>query len=234
MEKRLAELGLSYTVFRGVDGKAEEKRLLESVDVDAFERNMGRRILIGGIGCYHSHLGVWREFIASGESLALVLEDDVIFHDDFMKAVTVGISAAGHWDFLKLNSIRAKLPILQGRLGRYELNAYLGPATGTGAYLIKRDLAQRLLKSMLPITRSTDHEINRFFFHDFRLLGLQPFPSELEQGMPSLITGSNYSDVRKLPKLQRLPYYRLKAANYFRRLAWLSRNRMIWPSDRAL
>ena len=166
--------------------------------------------------------------------VALVIEDDVIFHDDFLPAVRTGLAGVAHWDFLKLNCIRAKLPVRQGCLGRYDLNAYVGPATGTGAYLITRDLAARLLPRMTPITRATDHEINRFFLHDFRLLGLEPFPSHPEPGNVSLITGTNNGDVVKFRGLARLPHYALKAGNYLRRVVWLARKGRLWPRKRQL
>jgi glycosyl transferase family 25 len=233
MEARLADLGLAYQLFPGVDGKAEEARLLANTDIAAFERNMGRKILIGGLGCYHSHLAVWESFLATGKPVALVLEDDVIFHDDFLDAVQLGLQAAQHWDFLKLNCIRAKLPIPQGTVGPYRLNAYVGPATGTGAYLITRETAAKLLPAMRRVTRATDHEINRFFIHDFRLRGLEPFPSHLEDG-ESLITGKGFADVRNHKGLARLPYYRLKAANYLRRLWWLLKRGEIIPRRRSL
>lgn len=234
MDAQLATMDLPYEVFDGVDGRAREAELLASVDVEAFRRNMGREILIGGIGCYHSHLGVWRRFLAGDRPVALVLEDDVVFHADFLDAVDLALRAAPEWDMLKLNCIRAKLPVVQGRIGPYRLNAYVGPATGTGAYLIHRKTAQKLLDAMLPVTRATDHEINRFFLHDFRLFGLEPFPSHVDDGSVSLITGSNFGDVRNLGRLQRLPYYLLKAGNYFRRAAWLARKGRLFPRDRSL
>jgi glycosyl transferase, family 25 len=234
MEAQLARLGLQYTLFPGVDGRAEAERLLANTDVPAFERNMGRKILIGGIGCYHSHLAVWEEFLASGKPVALILEDDVVFHDDFPEAVRLSLQVREHWDFLKLNRIRAKLPVSQGRVGPYRLNAYLGPATGTGAYLIKRETAAKLLPAMRRVTRATDHEINRFFVHDFRLRGLEPFPSHLDDGGESLITGTGFANVQKLRGRARWPYYRLKSANYLRRLAWLARRSEIIPRSRSL
>jgi glycosyl transferase, family 25 len=234
MDAQLAPTGLSYTVFDGVDGKAEEARLLQSVDVRAFERNMGRKILIGGIGCYHSHLGVWRAFLDSGAPVALVLEDDVVLHDDFWTAIDHGLAIIDHWDFLKLNCIRAKLKISQGRIGPYHLNAYAGPATGTGAYLITRETAARLLPAMLPVTRATDHEINRFFIHDFRLFGLEPFPSHLDDGNVSLITGTGFADVRKFKWYRRLPNYGLRLGNYLRRVVYLARKGRLFPSQREL
>lgn len=234
MEQRLAALGLTYTLFPGVDGRAEEARLLANTDQDAFRRNMGREILIGGIGCYHSHLEVWEAFLQTGAPVALVIEDDVVFHDGFIDAVRLALHAADHWDLLKLNRIRAKMPISQGRIGPYRLCAYLGPNTGTGAYLINRATAAKLLPAMRRVTRATDHEINRFFVHDFRLRGLEPWPSHVDDGGTSLITGTGFADVRKFPWYQRLPHYGLKAGNYLRRVAWLLRRGEIWGSDAEL
>ncbi len=235
MEARLEKLGLAYTLFPGVDGKAEEARLLANVDVPAFERNVGRKVLVGGIGCYHSHLAVWEAFLASGKPVALILEDDVIFHDDFLAAVRLGLQTVAHWDFLKLNCIRAKQPICQGLVGSYRLNAYLGPATGTGAYLITRDTAAKLLPGMQRVTRPTDHEINRFFVHDFRLRGLEPFPSHLEDGESLIATGpGGYGGIRKFPWYRRLPNYRLRIGNHFRRLWWLVKRREIRARYRSL
>lgn len=223
MQTQLARLDLPYTLFPGVDGRAEEARLLANTDIAAFRRNMGREILIGGIGCYHSHLGVWEAFLATGKPHALVIEDDVVFHDDFLPAVRLALQAEAHWDLLKLNRIRAKLPVPQGRIGPYRLMAYLGPNTGTGAYLVNRATAGKLLPAMRRVTRATDHEINRFFVHDFRLRGLEPFPSHVDDGGTSLITGAGFADVRKFPWYRRLPHYGLRAGNYLRRFAWLAR-----------
>lgn len=234
MLERLEKLRLPYNLFDGVDGKSREQELLATVKQKEFIRNMGRKILIGGMGSYHSHLGVWKQFIATQADFALVIEDDVVFHDDFVDAIHLALAAHEHWDLLKLNCIRAKLPICQGTLGRYKVNAYLGPNTGTGAYLINRKTAMKLLPAMLPITRATDHEINRFFKHNFRLRGLEPFPSHPDDESFSLITGNNFSDVVKLPLHSRLPYLKLKATNYLNRLAWLAKRGEIFGCQKSM
>ncbi len=235
MEARLAALPLPFAWVAGVDGRAEEARLLATVDVPAFRRNMGREVLIGGIGCYHSHLKVWQMFLETGRPHALVLEDDVIFEPGFLDALRLALQAKGHWDLLKLNRIRARLPVPQGRIGNFRLMAYLGPNTGTGAYLINRATAEKLLPAMSRVTRATDHEINRFFVHGFRLRGMEPFPSRIDESHESLITGpGGYGGVRKFPWWRRLPNYGLRAANYLRRLGWIVRKGEIIPSDRNL
>lgn len=224
MQPRLAALGLDYRPFSAVDGRARWNELAPSVDIDAFERNAGRKVIPGEIGCYHSHLGVWRAFLETGAPVALVLEDDVVFHDDFLEALDAALRVRNHWDFLKLNKIRAKQPVRQGRVGRWSLNAYLGPATGFGAYLITSDLAGRLLPDMLPITRPIDHEADRIHRHRFRHLGLEPFPSHVEDGGDSTITGRGFAGVEKYVWYRRLPHYQMKFATLLQRFFYLLRS----------
>lgn len=221
MAQRLAELCLDYTWFQAVDGKANWHSLAPSVMVSAFERNTGRAVMPGEIGTYHSHLGVWQAFLKTDKQVALVLEDDVVFHPDFLSALDQAILAIDQWDFLKLNKIRAKHPVLQGHIGQYALNAYVGPATGLGAYLITRDLAARLMSNMLPITRPIDHELDRIFVHKFRHFGLEPFPSHVDDGNQSTITGSNFSEVKKFAKWKRLPNYVLRLRNLIGKAIYL-------------
>lgn len=227
MEDRLAALGLPYRRFAAVDGRADWARLAPSVDMAAFRRNTGREVLPGEIGATHSHLGVWRELIAGGAEIGLVLEDDVVFHDNFLPALDEALQIAGHWDFLKLNAIRAKQPVCQGLAGPFRLNAYLGPATGLGAYLIRRDLAERLIPAFLPIRRPIDRELDRIHVHHFRHLGLEPFPSHVDDGNLSTITGAGFAEVRKFPWYRRLPDYAGRLATSAGKAAWLMRTGQI-------
>ncbi len=223
MRDRVDALGLDVTWFPALDGRADPDAMLLHADAEAFRRNMGRPPLPAEIGCYLSHIGVWERLVASDRKVALVLEDDVVFHDEFLAALDAALSASDHWDMLKLNCIRAKGAVPQGQVGRWTLNAYLGPATGFGAYLIKRECAVRLLRRMLPMRMPVDYEGTRFFTHGFRLRGLEPFPSHVDDGGLSTITGKNFAEVRKAPPLRRLGNYRMRIGNYLRRLVGLLR-----------
>jgi glycosyl transferase, family 25 len=227
MEAQLSKFGLPYSLFPAIDGRAEEARLIQRADAVAYARNMGAPILPGKLGVYASHIAVWEAFLATPHKAALVLEDDTVFHDEFVEALDAALLGAEQWDLVRFNCVRAKWPVPQGRLGRWRLNAYVGPFTGNACYLVQRDVASRLLPRLWPQTRALDHELNRFFLHDYRQFGLEPWPSHTDDGGASTITGTNFSAVRKFPPLRRLPHYRLKAANYFRRAAWLLRRGMV-------
>jgi glycosyl transferase family 25 len=211
--KQLSTLGLLFQHFEALDGRELWEELRHTVDLQAFERNTGRHVMQGEIGCYHSHLEVWKKLAAQQAEIALVLEDDVLLHDDFREALDAAIASASKWDILKLSKMRAKHPVTQLKLSKWTINAYLGAATGTGSYLIKREVAINLLPKMLPITRPIDHEIDRSHVHNLRHFGLEPFPSHVDDGGESTITGTAFSDVEKFSKWKRIPNYILRSKN---------------------
>ena len=102
MDEGLRAQGLTYKRIPGIDGRAELYRLLPKVDRVAYERNMGQELLPGKVGCYFSHLSAWQRLIESGQEMALILEDDVVFHADFRDALALAIQAKAHWDLLRL------------------------------------------------------------------------------------------------------------------------------------
>jgi len=223
MEARLSELGLSYSRLVAVDGKARWDELQPTVDIAAFERNVGRDVMCGEIGCYHSHLQAWRALLSSGNHTLLVLEDDVVFGADFLPALEMALERRREWDLLKLNKIRAKQPVRQRYWGRYRLNAYVGTATGLGAYLIQRHTIEHLLPRMLPIRRPIDHELDRIHVLDYRLYGMEPFPSDVRDDRQSTITGRDFSAVRKYPWYRRLPVFGQRLGNLVGRVLYLAR-----------
>ena len=227
MEERLSRLGLSYVRFSAVDGSKKIGQLgpqVPQVDFKAFRRNMGRDSLPGDIGCYFSHLGVWRELVDSDYPAGLVLEDDVVFHDEFPLAVEVALSASDDWDVVRFCAVRSKLPKTRRVLHPFRLNSYVGPFTGNAAYMVTTSAAERLLPGLGTMSRTHDHELNRFDVHDYRLTGLEPFSCHQDDGGKSTITGERFDLVRKPPWHRRLPYYVQKAGNYWRRWRWLARN----------
>lgn len=207
METQLRAFGLDFQLFMAIDGRSEWDKVSLKVDMPAFEKNVGRTVMPGEIGCYLSHIAVWKIFLDSDYDVALILEDDVIFHDDFVTALKQALANADRWDMLKLNRIRAKFPVRQCEIGTYQLNAFVGTFTGMGAYLVTRSCATQLYAGMLPIRRPIDHHLDRVDLRHFRHFALQPFPSHVEDGGNSTITGVGYSQVNRFPIYQRLNVY---------------------------
>ena len=224
--------GLEYTLFEGIDGRKEETALLARTDTDAWQRNMGGPVVLGHLGCYASHVALWERIGAGPDGVVLVCEDDVTLRPDFREALEAALSCAMDWDICRLARVRAKGPITLRHIGRFRLNAYWGPFTGNACYLIRRETAARLAQEFWPIRRAHDHELNRFFVYDIRLMGLEPFAARPEDHGESFITGRAMRGAPKFATWRRLPHYVQKAANYLRRIVWLGRQGFLGPRRR--
>jgi len=221
--------GLDYAIYEGIDGELSSEELLANFDLRAWSRNMGSPLSLGHLGCYMSHVELWRHVANGDDKITLICEDDVIFSSEFPDALASALAMQSQWDIVRFSCVRAKGKLIQSVSGKFRLNAYWGPFTGNGCYLIKRDVAARLAGSFLPIRRAHDHELNRFFFYNIRLTGLEPFTAQPWDDGKSFITGKDMALANKFPFYRRLPHYTQKLVNYGRRIHWLARHGMITP-----
>jgi len=109
---------------------------------------------LGAVGASLSHFDVWKRFVASGEPLCLVFEDDA-------RITTAAIHEA--------HRLWPTLPSAWGiwLLGYYEPNMIKEPLenswnkiynfTAAHAYLLKREAAIKLLEDAFPIEMHVDH-----------------------------------------------------------------------------
>ncbi|WP_426235296.1 glycosyltransferase family 25 protein [Pararhizobium sp. DWP1-1-3] len=75
---RLAAFGIAFERIPAVDGRPLDLSTVADYDEAHAERYMGRGLVGGEIGCYHSHLKVATRFLQSDAHYALVLEDDAL------------------------------------------------------------------------------------------------------------------------------------------------------------
>jgi hypothetical protein len=112
------------------------------------------------IGCFLTHLAIWRWVVGAGLSRVLVLEDDV--------------APAPHCDAARLRSFVASIPSEIGLvlLGRTIMGGLADRAqglnlariyyfNGTFAYLIASAACQVLLQHLLPLRFHIDHQISK-------------------------------------------------------------------------
>ena len=222
-------VGMDYAIYEGIDGQLSSEELLANFDLRAWSRNMGGPLSLGHLGCYMSHVKLWKQVANGDDAIVLICEDDVVFSAGFPTALVAALSMQCKWDIVRFSCVRAKGKLLQDFSGQFRLNAYWGSFTGNGCYLIKRNVAARLADSFLPIRRAHDHELNRFFFHNIRLMGLEPFTAQPQDDGKSFITGQDMALASKFPFYRRLPHYAQKLGNYVRRIDWLARHGMIRP-----
>jgi GR25 family glycosyltransferase involved in LPS biosynthesis len=121
----------------------------------------------GAIGCYLSHVEIWRKVVNNPEPYAVVFEDDAAVPADFLKRLEFGYKEwsllpgipdvwtfSNAWPFYYQTKGRP-LPqdVPENRRGYWVLNT--GPG-GTGGYLITKEGAKKLLETAFPIDIQVD------------------------------------------------------------------------------
>ncbi len=156
---QLARHGLAFSWLDGVDGRrmsADERAAVYSQQ--RAETEGGRQLNAGEIGCALSHQKIYRQMLAEGIPLVLVLEDDAALDPEFAKCLNA-VCAEVDWqsiDLLLLSHIQkytawgARSIAFDRQLVR-PLVAYNG-----NGYLITLRGAERLLAQLVPVYQPAD------------------------------------------------------------------------------
>jgi glycosyl transferase family 25 len=159
----------------------------------------------GEIGCYASHLSAWSRIVERGEPAALICEDDLRLPDNMAGLLESIVSAAPRgWDVIRLSSFPKKsvshvAPLADG----YRLVRYWKIPTLTGAYMVSRKGAEKLLR---PGVRSeaVDVEMSRPWLFGIDAYGVDPTPviQNIDRSMIDLMDNRNHVRRNRTPLMR--------------------------------
>lgn len=157
MTKTLDELGLDYERVPAVDGRA----LSEDEIAAVYRHAPGTQFLDpGSIACSLSHRAVWQRIVAADDEYALVLEDDVIFGENAGPMLSDAGWIPDGTELLRLETFRRHT--VHGRepvatVGDRTIHRLHHIHNGTGAYIVSKVAAARLLKHMTRFSYAVDY-----------------------------------------------------------------------------
>lgn len=173
-----ARAARSYLAWRFFDAYTDLAPGL-TYDAKAVEKNKGRQLTRGEIGCYSSHYAIWRDMATRGVRQCIVLEDDTIVDWAFLSVLAATDLSA--WDIPYLR-LYAKMPAFSRIVERDFLQRsrsiveYVGHAYGTQAYVVTLEGARAFLRACATIRRPVDDEMDRSWEHGVRNLAVFPAP----------------------------------------------------------
>jgi glycosyl transferase family 25 len=109
----------------------------------------------GAVGCYLSHLSIYKKLIKSKLKYSIVFEDDSIMAADFYERLLYGLSVIpDDWDILLLGVMCLKCDIKKDYI---KINRFWG----THGYIVKKEGAIKLIEYMdKPISKQIDADIS--------------------------------------------------------------------------
>jgi glycosyl transferase family 25 len=157
MNALLNALQIPFDRVRAVDGAALSPQLINDVSrpVVGFPAPNS-----GQIGCFLSHKAAWERIAHGTDHFGLVLEDDVVFARNFQTIIRDPRITSGGSDVVRLEGWPEKVWL--GRRGTrlgdgYALHKLTGRTFGTCGYLISRECAERLTRTVNYYRAPIDH-----------------------------------------------------------------------------
>lgn len=173
----LDALGLSYTFLDAVAGEAlSDAEVAQAYDRGSALTRFKRELARQEIGCYLSHIAVWRRIAREAVPVAVVLEDDAVCAPslvDLLAALGDGPHGAV---MLKLCDPRRRgrrrtVATLAGGF-RLTRPAILPPLTV--GYVLTRDAARRLTSGSRRFARPVDIDLKHWWEHGVDILVVEP------------------------------------------------------------
>ncbi len=207
VKNSIEKLGFETQRISAVDGAIlSQEEINNKVDISSYRNFLGHSPKLGTIGCSLSHIKVWENFLKSPYKYALVLEDDISFSPEKLRSTIDYLTKDdSSWDITSFELSHSGLPLtLKTFPNNQKLSVYLAEVTHTGAYIINRKAAQKLLEKSLPIKLPIDHYFTRAWEFDLKFTGIEN-PRIVKQTFESSeISNTNNFSQEKLGFLSRV------------------------------
>ena len=142
------------------------------------KRLQGYDLTPNEIGCYLSHREAWKCCIAAGIP-TLILEDDFVLSPNFEETLLTLLANIQCWRFVRLQGLYEVPchPIVD--VSGVSLVQNKGDAVGATAYLLKPEVAQKLVQYSEDIYEPVDHFLEHQQKHGLAFLAIRPYPVDI-------------------------------------------------------
>jgi glycosyl transferase, family 25 len=166
----LKKTGLDYDIMTAVDGRDLDMSDPAVVD-PALVARLQPTLIAGTVGAALSHLNAYRQIVADGLDMALVLEDDVMVPAD-LGSLTAAVADQLDGVEVALLSYDSHETCMMSREGSVPLPGSrwlalpidVGQPMSGAAYIITREACERMIKCVMPVRTPADNW--RFFFRE--------------------------------------------------------------------
>ncbi len=189
--------GIEFEFFDAVNGREGSEKYFNSINKWLFRLNTLRDPLLGEIGCYASHLALWRTCVAMNQAI-VILEDDFQLEPGFTAAIREIRDLTNTVGFIRLQSIEKKRkPLKRLRPAAYEIISngrrkllYVSDVPLCAlAYAISPAAAASLLKASATLTAPVDKFLQQTWIHMTPICALEPAVVKLSTDSDSSTIG---------------------------------------------
>jgi len=208
---QLDRAGIPFEFFDAVRGDTALQQYFSGYDEIEFVLNTGRYVTPGEIGCYASHLAMWRKCTELDEAI-MIMEDDFLLDERFADAFEVVATRTADLGYLRLQSETKGKKRLLEKLETFQLWRYTRYPHSAMCYGIAPSVAKTFISSSSVLTAPIDVHVKKFWEHGHLMYGLTPYTvTESEASSQSTIRSRDKAKKPLLIRLRRV----LRKLNWF-------------------
>ncbi|MDK4721341.1 glycosyltransferase family 25 protein [Rhizobium sp. CNPSo 3968] len=157
------EYDLDITRIPAVDGRVIAERDRIDFHPKSFIYHNGRKLLPGEYGCYRSHLLALEQFVASGDKMAIIMEDDVELNERLIPRAIAAMESVQGARLVKLVNHRLVgfKAIRETAENDVVGRCMHGPQGSAACYIVNRKAAKKLLTTLKPMLLPYDVALER-------------------------------------------------------------------------
>lgn len=210
MRARLDKTGVGYEFFPAVDGRGFDLSQLAAYDGAKRRRYFGRDMLPGEMGCLLSHRNIYEKMVTENIPVAVILEDDVVFEEDFREALLTLLGTKIKWDvirFLGSKKIYARGCRKIAKLtDKYWLARLPTAPGGAHGYVLTLEAAKVMIRHMQRNWMPIDTLQGRMWETGLETLVLWPAPVHIDNSESTIGEAARMDKTVKLTGLERALY----------------------------
>ncbi|PKM22100.1 MAG: hypothetical protein CVV10_06020 [Gammaproteobacteria bacterium HGW-Gammaproteobacteria-14] len=172
--RQLSATGVSFEFFDAIEGSLGYEPFFESYDERAYIINCGRPAKLGEIGCYASHLLLWKKCVELNEPI-MIMEDDFQLSDGFAHSVAVCDRLIRRYGYLRLQSERRAQRRTVGEVDGLTLYYYTKVPHSMMCYAVSPETAKGFIERARVLDAPVDVMLKKSWEHRQRMFGLHPY-----------------------------------------------------------
>lgn len=174
-KEQLATFNLKFEFFDALEVTHGWKDFFSGYDEKQYLINTGRTAVSGEIGCYASHLALWKKCVEINRPI-MIMEDDFLLKENFGSAFTETQKLIQQYGFIRLQSERRGKTKSVKRSGPFKLVYYNKMPHSLMCYAITPCVAKAFIQQSTCLTAPVDVMVKKIWEHRQRLYGLMPYP----------------------------------------------------------
>jgi len=179
--QQLSGLGVDFEFFDAVRGSEDPFRYFNETSAWQYRLNTRRDPLPNEVGCYASHLSMWKRCAELGEPV-VIMEDDFVAQEIFPGAIETAGNLIDRYGFIRFEPFKRDARLTRARQGArkvieqgiFELYYLADPPLCMTAYAVNPESARMLGDASATLVGPVDKFIQRTWDHRVPLFALSP------------------------------------------------------------